>query len=92
MLGQDSVDTLIAIFRLPAIRVALESFCRPREMLACLARYAFAPDLILESKKSGRTLVFKKGAKGDLSAALERVGRCVEVYERFPGLCSGTMG
>ncbi|CAM9615713.1 unnamed protein product [Ectocarpus fasciculatus] len=38
------------------------------------------------------TLVFEKGAKGDLSAALERIGRCVEVFERYPGLCRGTMG
>ncbi|CAN0123290.1 unnamed protein product [Ectocarpus sp. 6 AP-2014] len=38
------------------------------------------------------TLVFVKGAKGDLNAALERVGRCVAVFERYPGLCSGTMG
>ncbi|CAM9497763.1 unnamed protein product, partial [Ectocarpus sp. 13 AM-2016] len=38
------------------------------------------------------TLVFIKGAKGDLNSALERVGRCVAVFERYPGLCSGTMG
>ncbi|CAM9538320.1 unnamed protein product [Ectocarpus sp. 8 AP-2014] len=38
------------------------------------------------------TLVFVKGAKGDLNAALERIGRCVAVFERYPGLCSGTMG
>ncbi|CAM9112194.1 unnamed protein product [Ectocarpus sp. 13 AM-2016] len=38
------------------------------------------------------TLVFVKGAKGDLNSALDRVGRCVAVFERYPGLCSGTMG
>ncbi|CAN0132740.1 unnamed protein product [Ectocarpus fasciculatus] len=36
-------------------------------------------------------LVFTKAAKGDLHATLERIGRCVEVYERYPGLCRGTL-
>ncbi|CAM9448382.1 unnamed protein product [Ectocarpus sp. 4 AP-2014] len=38
------------------------------------------------------TLVFVKGAKGDPNSALERVCRCVAVFQRYPGLCSGTMG
>ncbi|CAN0029861.1 unnamed protein product [Ectocarpus fasciculatus] len=36
-------------------------------------------------------LLFTKAAKGDVRATLERIGRCVEVYERYPGLCRGTM-
>ncbi|CAM9840360.1 unnamed protein product [Ectocarpus fasciculatus] len=38
------------------------------------------------------TLVFDKAAKGDLSGAVERIGRCVEVYEGFPGVCRFFMG
>ncbi|CAM9602925.1 unnamed protein product [Ectocarpus sp. 12 AP-2014] len=37
-------------------------------------------------------LVFEKGVKGDLQASMERLRRCVEVYERYPGLCRGTIG
>ncbi|CBN75400.1 hypothetical protein Esi_0093_0019 [Ectocarpus siliculosus] len=37
-------------------------------------------------------LVFEKAATLDLDATLERVGRCIEVFERYPGLCRGTMG
>ncbi|CAM9899503.1 unnamed protein product [Ectocarpus fasciculatus] len=37
-------------------------------------------------------LAFVKGVKGDPQAAMERLSRCVEVYERYPGLCCGTMG
>ncbi|CAM9696229.1 unnamed protein product [Ectocarpus fasciculatus] len=37
-------------------------------------------------------LVFTKAALGDLHAALERIGRCVEVYERYPGVCRSTVG
>ncbi|CAN0364964.1 unnamed protein product [Ectocarpus sp. 6 AP-2014] len=37
-------------------------------------------------------LVFPKAAKGDMHAALERIGRCVEVCERYPGLCRSTVG
>ncbi|CAN0100861.1 unnamed protein product, partial [Ectocarpus sp. 12 AP-2014] len=37
-------------------------------------------------------LVFEKAAKHDLDATLERIGRCIEVFERYPGLCRGTMG
>ncbi|CAN0213817.1 unnamed protein product [Scytosiphon promiscuus] len=33
------------------------------------------------------TLVFAKATKGDLYGTLERLGRSVEVYERYPGLC-----
>eukprot|EP00752_Nemacystus_decipiens_P005054 g4589.t1 len=38
------------------------------------------------------SLFFDKAAKGDLSGSLERIGRCVEVFERFPGVCRLTMG
>ncbi|CAM9421108.1 unnamed protein product [Ectocarpus sp. 12 AP-2014] len=37
-------------------------------------------------------LVFTKAAQGDLHAALDRTGRCVEVCERYPGLCRSTVG
>ncbi|CAN0351208.1 unnamed protein product [Ectocarpus sp. 6 AP-2014] len=37
-------------------------------------------------------LIFTKAAQGDLHAALERIGRCVEVCERYPGLCRSTVG
>ncbi|CAN0406817.1 unnamed protein product, partial [Ectocarpus sp. 8 AP-2014] len=37
-------------------------------------------------------LVVTKAAQGDLHAALERIGRCVEVCERYPGLCRSTVG
>ncbi|CAM9586204.1 unnamed protein product [Ectocarpus sp. 12 AP-2014] len=39
-----------------------------------------------------RNLVFTKAAKGDVHATLERIGRCVEVYERYPGVCRDAMG
>ncbi|CAM9220666.1 unnamed protein product, partial [Ectocarpus sp. 13 AM-2016] len=38
------------------------------------------------------TLVFKKAGKGDLHGALKRVGRCVEIFERYPGLCRSMIG
>ncbi|CAN0090205.1 unnamed protein product [Ectocarpus sp. 4 AP-2014] len=38
------------------------------------------------------TLVFEKAAKGDRQATLERVGRCVEVFELYPGMCRCTIG
>ena len=34
-----------------------------------------------------RTLVFNKAARGDAHGTLERISRCVEVYELYPGLC-----
>ncbi|CAM9491799.1 unnamed protein product [Ectocarpus sp. 4 AP-2014] len=37
-------------------------------------------------------LVFEKAAKGDLPATLERIGRCIEVLERYPGLCRCMIG
>lgn len=33
------------------------------------------------------TLVFNKAASGDAYGTLERISRCVEVYEQYPGLC-----
>ncbi|CAN0403650.1 unnamed protein product, partial [Ectocarpus sp. 12 AP-2014] len=33
------------------------------------------------------TLIFEKVAKGDFSGAVERIDRCVEVFEGFPGVC-----
>ncbi|CAN0122963.1 unnamed protein product [Ectocarpus sp. 6 AP-2014] len=39
-----------------------------------------------------RNLVFTKAAKGDVHATLEKIGRCVEVFERYPGVCRDTMG
>ncbi|CBN75398.1 expressed unknown protein [Ectocarpus siliculosus] len=38
------------------------------------------------------TLVFKKAAKGDVHGALKRVGRCVQIFERYPGLCRSMIG
>eukprot|EP00752_Nemacystus_decipiens_P005061 g4595.t1 len=38
------------------------------------------------------TLVFEKAANGDLSGAIERLSRCVEVFERYPGLHRFAMG
>lgn len=38
------------------------------------------------------TLVFEKAAKGDSHGALERLSRCVEVFERYPGLHRFAMG
>ncbi|CAM9597989.1 unnamed protein product [Ectocarpus sp. 13 AM-2016] len=38
------------------------------------------------------TLVFEKAAKGDRQATLERIGRCVEVFELYPGMCRCTIG
>ncbi|CAM9901202.1 unnamed protein product [Ectocarpus fasciculatus] len=38
------------------------------------------------------SLLFVKAAKGDLDASLERISRCIEVFEQFPGLCRSTMG
>ncbi|CAM9529251.1 unnamed protein product, partial [Ectocarpus sp. 12 AP-2014] len=37
-------------------------------------------------------LIFTKAAKGDLHATLEKLGLCVEVFERYPGLCRSTVG
>eukprot|EP00752_Nemacystus_decipiens_P005055 g4590.t1 len=37
------------------------------------------------------SLVFYKAAMGDLDGSLERISRCVEVFERFPGVCRVTM-
>ncbi|CAM9169205.1 unnamed protein product [Ectocarpus sp. 8 AP-2014] len=37
-------------------------------------------------------LIFSKAAQGDLHAALERIRLCVEVCERYPGLCRSTVG
>ncbi|CAM9716186.1 unnamed protein product, partial [Ectocarpus sp. 12 AP-2014] len=34
-----------------------------------------------------RNLVFKRAANGDAGGALERLGCCVEVFERYPGVC-----
>ncbi|CAN0464840.1 unnamed protein product, partial [Ectocarpus sp. 12 AP-2014] len=34
-----------------------------------------------------RTLAFQKAANGDAGGALERFGHCVEVFERYPGVC-----
>ncbi|CAN0402652.1 unnamed protein product [Ectocarpus sp. 12 AP-2014] len=33
------------------------------------------------------TLAFQKAAKGDAGGTLERLGRCVEVVELYPGVC-----
>ncbi|CAM9112274.1 unnamed protein product [Ectocarpus sp. 13 AM-2016] len=33
------------------------------------------------------TLAFQKAAKGDAGGTLERLGRCVEVFELYPGVC-----
>ncbi|CAM9517937.1 unnamed protein product [Ectocarpus sp. 13 AM-2016] len=33
------------------------------------------------------TLVFEKVAKGDFDGAVGRIGRCVDVFEGFPGVC-----
>ncbi|CBJ29983.1 hypothetical protein Esi_0170_0014 [Ectocarpus siliculosus] len=37
------------------------------------------------------TLVFERAAKGDAEGTLERIRHCVEVFERYPGLCRCTM-
>ncbi|CAM9689569.1 unnamed protein product [Ectocarpus sp. 6 AP-2014] len=37
-------------------------------------------------------LVFTKAEKGDLDAAVERMVRCVEIFERYPGLCRSMIG
>ncbi|CAM9281330.1 unnamed protein product [Ectocarpus sp. 8 AP-2014] len=37
------------------------------------------------------TLAFQKAAKGDAGGALERFGNCVEIFERYPGLCGSMM-
>lgn len=37
--------------------------------------------------KLGRGLVFNEAAKGNVDGTLERIAHCVEVYERYPGLC-----
>ncbi|CAM9342421.1 unnamed protein product [Ectocarpus sp. 12 AP-2014] len=34
----------------------------------------------------------RMAAKGDLHAARERIGRCIEVLERYPGLCRSVIG
>lgn len=52
----------------------------------------FRPRLFFVIFEPCRTLAFAKAAKGDVRAALERIGRCVEVCERYPGLCRSVMG
>ncbi|CAM9468849.1 unnamed protein product [Ectocarpus fasciculatus] len=37
------------------------------------------------------TLAFQKAANGNANGALERLGHCVEVFERYPGVCGCTM-
>ncbi|CAM9481431.1 unnamed protein product, partial [Ectocarpus fasciculatus] len=37
-------------------------------------------------------LIFTKAAHGDLHGALERIGLCVDVCERYPGVCRSTVG
>ncbi|CAM9379091.1 unnamed protein product [Ectocarpus fasciculatus] len=37
-------------------------------------------------------IVLKKAAQGDQHATMERIGRCVEACERYPGLCRSTVG
>ncbi|CAN0124084.1 unnamed protein product [Ectocarpus sp. 6 AP-2014] len=37
------------------------------------------------------TLAFKKAANGEAGFALKKLGHCVEVFERYPGLCGCTM-
>lgn len=39
-----------------------------------------------------RALAVEKVIKGDTNGALERLGRCVEVFERYPGMLRFTMG
>ena len=39
-----------------------------------------------------RTLVFEKVARRDITGALDKLGHCGEVLERYPGLCRFTMG
>ncbi|CAM9517697.1 unnamed protein product, partial [Ectocarpus sp. 12 AP-2014] len=78
-----------------------DSSCGQRQMKSFNAEEQTSPQ-VCESRPTIRggigsllinlTLVFVKGAKGDLNSVLERVGRCVAVFERYPGLCSGTMG
>ncbi|CAN0121203.1 unnamed protein product, partial [Ectocarpus fasciculatus] len=36
-------------------------------------------------------LAFQRAAKGDAGGALGRFGRCVEMFERYPGVCSYMM-
>ncbi|CAM9752876.1 unnamed protein product [Ectocarpus fasciculatus] len=38
------------------------------------------------------SLIFSKAAKGDLHAALEKMSLCLEVFEKYPGLCRSTVG
>lgn len=37
-------------------------------------------------------LLFENVAKGDVPGALERVRRCIEVFQRYPGLCRFKLG
>ncbi|CAM9196670.1 unnamed protein product, partial [Ectocarpus fasciculatus] len=37
------------------------------------------------------TLANQKAAKGDAGGALEKFGHCVEMFERYPGVCSSMM-
>ncbi|CAM9742317.1 unnamed protein product [Ectocarpus sp. 6 AP-2014] len=39
-----------------------------------------------------RPHAMRMAAKGDLHAARERIGRCIEVLERYPGLCRSVIG
>lgn len=41
---------------------------------------------------SDRALLCEKAIKGDPHGTVERLDRCVEVYERFPGLFRFTLG
>lgn len=40
----------------------------------------------------GRTLVFEMACAGDVRNTLKRIDRCVEVFDRYPGLCRSMMG
>eukprot|EP00903_Cladosiphon_okamuranus_P015987 g14765.t2 len=37
-------------------------------------------------------LIFEKATKGDTTGALDKLGRCVEIFERYPGLHRFAMG
>lgn len=61
----------------------------PFSSVVSLQKYRY---LLFPRSKPGRNLFFAKAAKGDFLGTLERIGRCVEVFERFPGLCRFQMG
>jgi len=58
---------------------------RPLLLLPACAWFSLSANL--PGLDFDRILIFKKAAKGDTSGTLERISRCVEVYERYPGLC-----